>query len=1085
MKKPGFSLKNAWYGLIALVGLVPVIAILIVIGSLLYTAFLSNALQKEIDFNELVRGHLEAEVSRFTSILENRSDPVAYALAKGGHHELINNLIGQIMDREHAIHSVLVLKPNGTIIAGLETYDFEHGLPLDLPLDRPSLVAHWDPDPNNPPVQVSAPMQGRTYVSPPEFHPEGVFFTISTPIGPEGHPVAVLLAEIDARMLWEALEPRLARENVKTYLVDRQGNLLNDVINTSHEAGERLIGLAIVRAFVDSQTVNNQSVNGQPWQPNQEYSGIEGNPVFGTATKIDLVNWGVITEVEKEAIIQPIRESLTNIAFGALIMTALLTWLGLVLVKRIIRPISMLSKDFTRVSQHDFSPAKTQSPIRELNALVSGFNHMVSEIDASHRKLRKNEAKFSGIIQVSKNAIISIDNGYCIVLFNPAAEQVFGYKKEEAIGQPLTMLLPTNICNIHDRYITCFGESNDTMQDTMAQLMIQGRRKNGEIFPVEGSISKLELDDGLFYTIALTDITERKKAEDQLHQAAVVFESTAEGVMIMDADYQITGVNSAFSEITGYTQEEVLGQNPNMLQSGQHNEAFYKSMWDSIEQTGMWRGEIWNRRKNGEIYPELITINTVKNNQDEISHYVGVFSDISTIKETEAKLAHLAHHDPLTGLPNRLLFNARLEHALSRAHRDSSHVAVLFLDLDRFKNINDSMGHPYGDQLLQVVSSRLAKSVRDEDTVARLGGDEFIIFVEDLADPQAASHIATNTLEQFSTPFCIEGDEVYVNASIGISLYPENGANVETLVKNADAAMYRAKEQGRNNYQFYSTELTTQAFERLSLETSLRHALERDEFVLHYQPQICLETGVLKGAEALLRWQHPEMGMVMPDKFIPIAEDTGLIVPIGEWVLRTACAQNKAWQDAGHPHISIAANLSARQILSPGLADVIKNILQETKLDPGSLELEFTESMAMQNLEDSIKTLQALNALGIDIAIDDFGTGYSSLSYLRRFPINKLKIDRSFVRDICSDEDDAKMIASIITLGQSLNLQIVAEGVETDEQMEFLRAHNCDQVQGYYISRPIAAEKFAQLSLMAPSSTASNKSQSRVTLLKR
>jgi len=1075
VKKPGFSLKNAWYGLIALVSLVPVIAILAVVGSLLYTTFLNNALQKETHFNELVRDHMEAEVSRFITVLKNKSDPIAYALAEGSsHNALIKNLLGKIIDREHAIHTVLVLKPNGTVIAGLESHDIEH----DLPLDRASLLLHWDPDPNNLPAQVTVPMQGQTYISPPELHPEGVLFTITAPIGPEEHPTAVLLVEIDARMLWEALEPRLARENVKTYLIDRQGNLLNDV--TSREAGDRLTELAIVRAFIDNQTVNDQS-----WQPDQEYLGIEGNPVFGTATKIGLVDWGVITEVEKEAIIQPIQESLTNIALGVLTVTALLTWLGLVLVKRIIRPISMLSRDFTRVSQHDFSPTQTQSPIRELNTLVSGFNHMVSEIDASHRKLRKNEAKFSGIIQVSKNAIISIDNGYCIVLFNPAAEQVFGYKKEEAIGQPLTMLLPTNICNIHDRYITCFGESNDTTQDTMAQLMIQGRRKNGEIFPTEGSISKLELDDGLFYTIALADITERKKAEDQLHQAAVVFESTAEGVMIMDADYQITGVNSAFSEITGYTQEEVLGKNPSMLQSGQHNETFYKSMWDSIEQTGMWRGEIWNRRKNGEIYPELLTINTVKNNQDEISHYVGVFSDISTIKETEAKLAHLAHHDPLTGLPNRLLFNARLEHALSRAHRDSSHVAVLFLDLDRFKNINDSMGHPYGDQLLQVVSNRLAKSVRDEDTVARLGGDEFIIFVEDLADPQAASHIATNTLEQFSTPFCIEGEEVYVNASIGISLYPENGANVETLVKNADAAMYRAKEQGRNNYQFYSTELTTQAFERLSLETSLRHALERDEFVLHYQPQICLETGAIKGAEALLRWQHPEMGMVMPDKFIPIAEDTGLIVPIGEWVLRTACAQNKAWQDAGHPHISIAANLSARQILSPGLADVIKNILRETKLDPGSLELEFTESMAMQNLEDSIKTLQALNALGIDIAIDDFGTGYSSLSYLRRFPIKKLKIDRSFVRDICSDEDDANMIASIITLGQSLNLQIVAEGVETDEQLKFLRAHNCDQVQGYYISHPVAAEEFAQLSLMAPRSTASNQPQSRVTFLKR
>jgi diguanylate cyclase (GGDEF)-like protein/PAS domain S-box-containing protein len=780
VKKSGFSLKNAWYGLIALVSLVPVVVVLIVVGSLLFTTFLSNALQQESDFNELVRDHLETEVSRFITVLENKSDPITYALTRGGHQELIENLIGKVIEREHAIHTVLVLKPNGTIIAALESHDLEPGLPLD----RPTLLLHWNPDPNNLPAELTVPMQGQTYISPPELHPEGVLFTITIPIGSREHPVAALLIEIDARMLWEALESRLTRENVKTYIVDRRGNLLNDIVGTSHTAGDQLTELAIVRAFVNSQSVSDLSANEQPWQPNQEYLGIEGNPVFGTATKIDLVNWGVITEVEKDTITQPIQASLSKIALGAIIITTFLAWLGLILVRRIARPISMLSKDFTRASQHDFSPTQVRSPIRELNTLVSGFNLMVSEIDASHRELRKNEAKFSGIIQVSKNAIISIDAEHCIVLFNPAAEQVFGYKRVEAIGQPLAMLLPTYIRDDHDSYITHFGKSDDATRDTMSNMAAQGQRKNGEMFPIEGSISKLELEDGLFYTIALTDITQRKKAKNQLHQAAVVFESTAEGVMIADANCQITMVNNAFTEITGYEQEEVLGKNPDMLHSGQHDEAFYKSMWKSIERTGLWRGEIWNRRKNGEIYPELLTINTVKNSQDKISQYVGVFSDISTIKDTEAKLAHLAHHDALTNLPNRLLFNARLEHALSRCHRDSSCLAVLFLDLDRFKNINDSLGHQHGDLLLQAVSNRLAKSVRDEDTVARLGGDEFIIFVEDLVDPQAAALVATNTLEQFSKPFHIEGDEVYVNASVGVSLYPENGKDVETLVKN-------------------------------------------------------------------------------------------------------------------------------------------------------------------------------------------------------------------------------------------------------------------------------------------------------------
>lgn len=554
------------------------------------------------------------------------------------------------------------------------------------------------------------------------------------------------------------------------------------------------------------------------------------------------------------------------------------------------------------------------------------------------------------------------------------------------------------------------------------------------------------------------DITERKRAEDRLRQAATVFDSTQEGILITDPDSRITAVNRAFSDITGYTEAEVLGATPRILKSGRHDEAFYQTLWKSLEVSGFWQGEIWNRRKNGELYPQWQTINSVRDAAGQVSHYIAVFSDISQIKHAQEKLLHLAHHDSLTGLPNRLLLRARLEHALERAHREGSQVAVLFVDLDRFKHVNDSLGHTLGDALLQKAAQRLKGLVRRADTVARLGGDEFTIVLEALQEAGDASRVAETLIRALADPFPIDGHELATSASIGIALYPRDGGSAENLLANADAAMYRAKEEGGGVYRFYTEQLTARATERVLLESQLRRAIQQDELFLHYQPQVDLASGRVIGIEALVRWQHPQQGTLSPARFIPLAEETGFIIPLGEWVLHRACAQAKTWLEAGAVFGRIAVNVAGRQIQRGDLVETVRRVLDETGLPAERLELEVTESCIMGQAESAIGMLQALRALGVRIAIDDFGTGYCSLTYLKRLPIDKLKMDQGFVRDLPNDENDAAIARAVLALGHSLQLTVIAEGVETRAQRDFLRAEGCEQAQGYLYSRPLDAE---------------------------
>ncbi|MGE1152801.1 bifunctional diguanylate cyclase/phosphodiesterase [Pseudomonas kitaguniensis] len=592
-------------------------------------------------------------------------------------------------------------------------------------------------------------------------------------------------------------------------------------------------------------------------------------------------------------------------------------------------------------------------------------------------------------------------------------------------------------------------------------FICQFRRADGIIRLCELSCRPLPIgDEDCILTIG-RDITERQLMQEKLQQAATVFESTEEGVLITDTLQNISAVNRAFSEITGYSETEALGQTPRLLSSGLHDSAFYAAMWYQLAAKGHWQGEISNRRKNGELYPCWLTINAVRNREQLITHFVAVFADISSLKHAQARLDYQAHHDPLTGLPNRTLFESRLQAALNSQEETGSQGAVLFLDLDRFKHINDSLGHPIGDLLLKGIAVRLKDQLRDVDTVARLGGDEFIILLPGLQQASDAQHLANKLLACFTAPFQAGEHEFFISASIGTSLYPQDGTDVATLVKNADAAMYRSKAKGRNRVERYTRDLTAQANERVVLEHELRRAIERKELSLFYQPKLSLVTQQLIGAEALIRWHHPTFGEVPPEHFIALAEENGTILQIGDWVLEQACRQMHAWQTTFEGFGSLSVNLAGAQLRHPNLLARIKQLLSDYHLEPGCLQLEITENFIMSQAEEALDVLHQLKHLGVQLAIDDFGTGYSSLSYLKRLPLDFLKIDQSFVRGLPDDPHDAAIVRAIIALGHSMQFTLIAEGVENPAQQAFLAAEGCEQMQGYIVSLPLPPEIFA------------------------
>ena len=556
-----------------------------------------------------------------------------------------------------------------------------------------------------------------------------------------------------------------------------------------------------------------------------------------------------------------------------------------------------------------------------------------------------------------------------------------------------------------------------------------------------------------------TDLTVLKEREEALALNADVFRNSSEGIVVCDADNRIVSINRAFTEITGYAAEDVIGRDPRLLTSGRQDRAFYRDMWQQILESGRWQGEIWNRRKNGDVYLEWLTINVARDSDGKAAHYYAIFSDITQRRQTEARISHMTHHDALTDLPNRVLLRDRIEHAIRQAEREQGTLAVLFLDLDRFKNVNDSLGHRVGDALLIEVARRICSTVRHQDTVSRAGGDEFSLLLPD-TDAEGAAHVAQKLIHAIGQPFPVEGHELTPTSSIGIAVYPADAQDVDALLRASDAAMYRAKAAGGEGFRFYAPEFHLKASRALDLENALRGAIDRGELQLHYQPQVLLATGRVIGCEALLRWDHPRLGRVAPSDFVPIAEESGLIVPIGEWVVRTAAAQNRAWQTEGFPPIVIAANVSAVQFRQSEFGRMVDEVLAQTGLEARWLELELTESVMSADPEAAIRIMDALHARGVALAIDDFGTGYSSLAYLKRFRINRLKIDRSFVHDLGRDPSSEAIVEGVIAMARSLGLRTIAEGVETEAQAAALASRGCDEGQGFLYGRPMPAVEF-------------------------
>ena len=543
-----------------------------------------------------------------------------------------------------------------------------------------------------------------------------------------------------------------------------------------------------------------------------------------------------------------------------------------------------------------------------------------------------------------------------------------------------------------------------------------------------------------------------------MRQAAVVFDCTREGVLVSDSRGVIVHVNRALVEITGYPAEEVLGRRPNMFKSGRHGPEFYQAMFKTIDEHGEWHGEIWNRRKSGEVYPQWQTVRAITDDKGLVSHYVAVFSDISAIKNSQTELARLVHHDPLTDLPNRLLFTDRTEQALASAQRHQTGCALLMIDLDHFKIINDSLGHNVGDLLLKAVAERLLRVFGKGFTVARLGGDEFAVLIDSCAQASQAAGLAQQVLEIMKGPFDVDKHQLFISASVGISVFPGDALNAEQLLRNADSALFKAKSSGREGYALYTEELTAHAQYRVEVASDLRRALEQQELRVYYQPVHELKTSRLIGVEALVRWEHPLRGLLAPGEFIPIAERTGLIAEIDAWVLEQACWQMVQWQGAGVELAFVAVNISSRLFARPELFALVSTVLADTGLDPALLELEVTESAVMDNSQVALEQMHRLRALGLRLAIDDFGTGFSSLLRLKRLPVQKLKIDQGFVAGLPGDNDDVAIVRAVIALGQSMGLQVHAEGIEQVGQAQFLLDLDCDLGQGYWFGRPMPAQ---------------------------
>lgn len=662
------------------------------------------------------------------------------------------------------------------------------------------------------------------------------------------------------------------------------------------------------------------------------------------------------------------------------------------------------------------------------------------------------------ILEQLREPVITMDMAGYLTSWNKGAQILFGYAPEEAIGQHVLFLYADDPDDINGEIPELFLEQGNSF------LEVRRRKKSGEVFWAGLSLSLIhDNDDEPVGLVAhLSEMTERLSAQDKLRLHSRIIEDSDQGILITDVTERIVSVNSAFSRITGYTAEEAIGQTPDLLHSGVHDADFQTRLRSAIHGAGPWAGEIVGKRKNGELFPQSVSISVVRKDDGEITHAFSIFSDISVLRAAEESMERLANYDSLTGLPNRTLLNQLVGHALTAARRNKHYGALLAIDLNRFSAINDALGHEVGDELLRQVGQRFRQTLRDEDVLARVGSDDFVAALLNIQKREHGGIVAQKILAALEHPFVIGSHALIIGASIGISVYPEDGLDTDTLLRFADVAKKRVQEKGDAGYLFYSPEMNQRAKDQMRLEGELRRALENRELLLHYQPKVSLRSGRIVGAEALIRWCHPEHGMIPPDQFIPVAEETGLILDLGNWVLEDACREIRKWMDSGLDTPPIAVNISARQF-DCLLPERVQDVLERYGVPPESLKLEITESLLVRGPEMVIPIMNELVAMGLALSLDDFGTGYSSLAYLKKFPITTLKIDRSFVIGLPDEENDCAIAQAIVTMGKQLRQEIVAEGVETPAQMAFLRDLGCDQLQGYLFSPPVAAGEFENM----------------------
>lgn len=696
--------------------------------------------------------------------------------------------------------------------------------------------------------------------------------------------------------------------------------------------------------------------------------------------------------------------------------------------------------------------ADSGAPITDEAGNISGVILVFSDVTEKYQQvaqLRESEAQYRNIFSSSGDGIIILGLDGTILGINPKGFALLECSAEELLHKKLFDIQSPTLSSESHFWSTTKKIERQQISRTEGTII----KKSGETMHYEARGTKFVYESQPAYLVLFSDITTRKQSETELKLLSTVFANTHDGIIITDAETRIIAVNASFSKITGYHRDEVLNQKTRLFRSGIQDQSFYKKMWTQLNTSRVWQGEMWNKHKDGRIYPVWQTINPIYSD-NQVTNYISVFSDISDLKKAEKELEYLAHYDALTGLPNRVLLRSRLAHALEQAHRHGHKVALLFLDLDRFKNVNDSLGHPVGDQLLKAIADRLSKRIREGDTLCRLGGDEFIVVLDYIQKPSDAAHAAQDLIETLATPFSIaETHEIFIGASVGIAIYPDDSRTSIELEKNADAAMYKAKESGRNTFHFYTYELSVSADQRLTLENSLRKAIENEEIKVVFQPQVDVN-GQLVGVEALARWKDADQQEIPPITFIPIAEDTGLIIPLGQYVLETACRLMEPLFNKSDSSLKLAVNLSAKQFMQTNLTEHIEQTLARTSFNPEQLEIEITESALMETGRDAIVIINSLRRLGVSIAIDDFGTGYSSLSYLKHYAIDKLKIDRSFVKDLPQNIGDREITSTIISMGRNMELSVLAEGVETKAQFELLKAQGCHYFQGYYFGKP-------------------------------